>query len=47
MSRRAIIACEYCGGSGTCEGGDKLLAQGPVYQCDDEDRPLSGSPPWA
>lgn len=43
----ATRTCEYCGGSGACEGGDRLLAQGPVYQADDEDRRRAGSPPWA
>jgi hypothetical protein len=40
-------ACEYCGGTGTCEGGNMLLPQGPVYQADDEDRRRTGLPPWA
>ena len=40
-------ACEYCGGAGVCEGGDKLLAAGPAYRCDDEDRARAGLPPWA
>jgi hypothetical protein len=39
--------CEYCGGSGQWEDGDKLLLQGPVYQATDEDRQRAGLPPWA
>ncbi len=41
--------CEYCGGSGCCDGGGNLLPQnaGAVYQADDEDRRRAGQPSWA
>lgn len=41
--------CEYCGGSGRCDDGDKLLPQNrsAVYQADDDDRRRAGLPSWA
>jgi hypothetical protein len=43
--RRA--ACEYCGGTGACEDGHKLLPARESPPADPADLKRVGLPPWA